>query len=53
MIEKYLSGIYNFTNPGAISHHEVLTLYRDIVEPDFKWEGFTLEEIAATQDMLR
>jgi 3,5-epimerase/4-reductase len=37
-------GVYNFTNPGAISHNEVLTLYRDIVDPSFKWQNFTLEE---------
>lgn len=37
-------GVYNFTNPGAISHNEVLTLFRDIVRPEFKWANFTLEE---------
>ncbi|PKS09913.1 hypothetical protein jhhlp_004536 [Lomentospora prolificans] len=40
------TGIYNFTNPGAISHNEVLTLFRDIVRPDFKWANFSLEEQA-------
>lgn len=38
------TGVYNFTNPGAISHNEVLTLFRDIVRPDFKWANFSLEE---------
>jgi 3,5-epimerase/4-reductase len=37
-------GIYNFTNPGSISHNEVLTLYRDIVCPTFTWQNFSLEE---------
>jgi hypothetical protein len=37
-------GIYNFTNPGAISHNEVLTLFRDIVRPSFAWKNFSLEE---------
>lgn len=37
-------GVYNFTNPGAISHNEVLSLYRDIVDPSFTWKNFTLEE---------
>ncbi|KAJ9625848.1 hypothetical protein H2203_004612 [Taxawa tesnikishii (nom. ined.)] len=27
------TGVYNFCNPGAISHNEVLGLYRDIVDP--------------------
>ena len=37
-------GIYNFTNPGAISHNEVLSMYRDFVDPTFKWKNFTLDE---------
>ncbi|GAB7355742.1 hypothetical protein MBLNU459_g6432t3 [Dothideomycetes sp. NU459] len=38
------TGVYNFTNPGAISHNEVLTLYKRIVQPDFAWKNFSLEE---------
>jgi 3,5-epimerase/4-reductase len=38
------TGVYNFTNPGAISHNEVLTLFRDIVRPAFAWKNFSLEE---------
>ncbi|KAI1326180.1 NAD dependent epimerase/dehydratase [Xylariaceae sp. FL0255] len=38
------TGIYNFTNPGAIGHNAVLTLFRDIVRPDFTWKNFTVEE---------
>jgi dTDP-4-dehydrorhamnose reductase len=41
-----LTGSYNWTNPGAISHNEVLELYRDHVRPDFTWENFTEEEQA-------
>jgi len=39
-------GIYNFTNPGAISHNEVLALFRDIIRPSFKWKNFSLEDQA-------
>jgi len=39
-------GVYNFTNPGAISHNEVLELYRRIVDPDFAWKNFSLEDQA-------
>lgn len=46
MAENNLVGIYNFTNPGAISHNEVLTLYKKYVAPDFSWKNFTLEEQA-------
>ncbi|TGJ82204.1 hypothetical protein E0Z10_g6541 [Xylaria hypoxylon] len=40
------TGVYNFTNPGAISHNEVLALFRDIVRPGFTWKNFTLEDQA-------
>jgi 3,5-epimerase/4-reductase len=38
------TGIYNFTNPGAISHNQVLQLYRDFVDSEFVWKNFSLEE---------
>lgn len=41
-----LTGAYNWTNPGAISHNEVLALYRDYLHPEFTWENFTEEEQA-------
>ncbi len=44
MSEHKDTGIYNFTNPGAISHNEVLTLFKEIVRPSFTWKNFTLEE---------
>lgn len=37
-------GVYNFTNPGAISHNEVLALFKRIVRPDFVWKNFSLED---------
>jgi len=46
MAEKKLTGIYNFCNPGAISHNEVLALYKKHVDPDYTWNNFTLEEQA-------
>ncbi|OAQ92207.1 NAD dependent epimerase/dehydratase [Purpureocillium lilacinum] len=39
-------GVYNFTNPGAISHNEVLGLFKEIVRPDLTWQNFSLEEQA-------
>lgn len=39
-------GVYNFTNPGAISHNEVLALYKKHVDPGFRWKNFGLEEQA-------
>ena len=40
-----LTGAFNWTNPGAISHNEVLELYRDYLHPEFL-ENFTEEEQA-------
>ena len=36
----------NYTNPGAISHNEVLELYKQYIDPEFKWSNFTIEEQA-------
>lgn len=44
MAKRGLTGDYNFTNPGTISHNEVLALYREYVDPSFTWKNFTLEE---------
>lgn len=44
MAEKNETGVYNFTNPGAISHNEVLSLFQNIVRPSFKWKNFSLED---------
>ncbi|XP_009149137.1 trifunctional UDP-glucose 4,6-dehydratase/UDP-4-keto-6-deoxy-D-glucose 3,5-epimerase/UDP-4-keto-L-rhamnose-reductase RHM1 [Brassica rapa] len=46
MAKRNLKGIWNFTNPGVVSHNEVLEMYRDYVDSDFKWANFTLEEQA-------
>lgn len=46
MARRGLTGIMNFTNPGAISHNEVLQLYKDYVDPEFAWSNFTVEEQA-------
>ena len=46
MAEKKLTGVYNFTNPGAISHNEVLTLYKKYIDPAFTWKNFSVEEQA-------
>jgi dTDP-4-dehydrorhamnose reductase len=46
MAKRKLTGIMNFTNPGAISHNEILELYKQYVDPEFTWSNFTLEEQA-------
>ena len=37
-------GTVNLTNPGIISHNEILTMYKEIVDPEFTWTNFTIEE---------
>eukprot|EP00759_Apiculatamorpha_spiralis_P051831 PhF_6_TR5513/c0_g1_i1/m.7820/K12451/UER1; 3,5-epimerase/4-reductase len=37
-------GTINLTNPGAISHNEVLDLYKKHVDPTFTYSNFTIEE---------
>ncbi|KAI9076952.1 hypothetical protein K1719_041114 [Acacia pycnantha] len=46
MAKRNLTGIWNFTNPGVVSHNEILEMYRDYVDPKFTWKNFTLEEQA-------
>tara|TARA_Y100001954_G_scaffold145690_1_gene155115 strand:+ start:670 stop:2493 length:1824 start_codon:yes stop_codon:yes gene_type:complete len=41
---RNLTGIYNFTNPGVISHNGVLQLYKEYCDPDFTWQNFSLLE---------
>lgn len=41
-----LTGIMNYTNPGAISHNEILELYKSYIDPEFSWKNFSLEEQA-------
>jgi len=37
-------GTINFTNPGLISHNEILQMYKEIVDPHFQWENMTIDE---------
>lgn len=46
MAKKGLTGVYNFTNPGVISHNEVLDLYIKYIDPTYTYKNFTLEEQA-------
>lgn len=37
-------GTVNLTNPGLISHNEILEMYKETVDPDFKWKNFDQEQ---------
>jgi len=44
MMRNKDKGIFNFTNPGSISHNEILTMYKTHIDPSFTWKNFTIEE---------
>ena len=44
MISRNITGTYNFTNPGLVTHNEILEMYKEIVDPHFTWKNFTVEE---------
>lgn len=43
---NFCVGIYNFCNPGAISHNEVLDLYKKHIDPKYEYKNFSLDEQA-------
>jgi len=47
MSRRGLTGVLNFTNPGSISHNEILQLYKEYVDEEFVWKNFSVEEQAA------
>ena len=46
MTERGLKGLYNFVNPGTISHNEIMDLYIQYIDPNHRYENFSLEEQA-------
>ena len=44
MVKTKKTGTINLTNPGVIEHSEILDLYRDMIDPTFKYELFSYEE---------
>jgi 3,5-epimerase/4-reductase len=44
LAQKHICGPVNLTNPGLISHNEILEMYKEIVDPNFAWTNFTVEE---------
>lgn len=44
LIQDGRTGTYNMTNPGKISHNEILDMYKTIVDPTFTYENFSVEE---------
>lgn len=45
LIERRSVGIYNVTNPGFITHKEILDMYIELVDPAYRYELFSVEEM--------
>lgn len=46
-MEKRVTGTLNATNPGTITHGEILTLYRELQNPAHEWEEVDVKELEA------
>lgn len=46
MAKAGLTGVYNFTNPGVISHNEVMDLYIKYIDSTYTYTNFTVDEQA-------
>lgn len=46
MAVKQVTGTVNLTNPGTITHAEILDMYQQLVDPDFKYQVIPASELA-------
>lgn len=53
MMNKKITGTINLTNPGLISHNEILEMYKEIVDSSFTWKNFSKEEQSKILDSDR
>jgi nucleoside-diphosphate-sugar epimerase len=53
MIEKNITGTYNFTNPGTMTLDEMLQLYKTYIDPTHNWKTVSLEEYKTLMKMER
>jgi 3,5-epimerase/4-reductase len=47
MAKNKVTGTVNLTNPGLITHNEILEMYKEIVDHSFTWKNFSIEEQSA------
>lgn len=45
LMKRNRVGIYNMTNPGLIDHKTILELYKEIVDPNFRYTLVPMEEL--------
>jgi len=53
MMKNKLVGTINLTNPGLVSHNEILKMYKEIVDHSFTWKNFSQEEQRSILDSDR
>ncbi len=46
LIRRRATGLYNVTNPGALSPYDAVMLYKEIVDPQHAFERLTLGELS-------
>ena len=44
LVERKTTGTINLVNPGSISHNEILEMYKEIVDNNFTYTNFAIEE---------
>lgn len=44
LMKKKQVGTVNLVNPGSIEHNEILAMYKEIIDPNFTWKNFSVEE---------
>jgi 3,5-epimerase/4-reductase len=44
MIKRNEVGTINLCNPGVIEHNEILSMYKEIIDPNFTWKNFSIQE---------
>lgn len=45
LMEKKATGIFNMTNTGYITHAEILDMYKELVDPNFKYTLFSVDDM--------
>lgn len=44
MMKKKQKGTFNLCNSGMITHNEILTMYKEIIDPTITWQEFSKDE---------
>jgi UDP-glucose 4,6-dehydratase len=45
MVFKKNTGTFNLTNPGVISHNEILNMYKEFVDPNIEWKNIEMKNL--------